>query len=210
MRNLTPAQLTHYQGEHFRETVFAEMHFASGVMRVHDSTGAITWGGHDWLGLGDLGAISEIEESSDLGVRTFTLTLSGVDPGLLASALDRTDYKGREVALWLGQLDAAGDLIDTPRVLARGMMDVAGIIRQDGLGQISMRCERESVRLARPLTTRMSDQDHQLRHPGDKINSHMAALINKDVQWGMSRISPPSRGPAFNGGSNERAPFRQR
>lgn len=197
MRNLDPAELAQYAGGHFHEAIFAELQFVSGTLYLHDGDGTYTWGGHEWLGLGELGGISEIDESSDLGVRGFTLTLSGVQPALLATAMDRTDYKGRPVVLYVGVLDEDAQLVATPKVLARGTMDVASIERNAKSGTIHLRCERESIRLLRKITARFSDQDHQLRFPGDKIFSLAAGLQNKDVTWGGQRITP-----GFGGGGS--------
>lgn len=203
-RQLDTAELEHYAGNLHREIIFAELDFVSGALYVHNTgLGVIPWGGHDWLGLGEFGGISAIDESSDMGVQGFTLTLSGVEPALLASALDRTDYKGRDVALYVGVVDEDYQLLAPPKLATRGFMDVPTITREDGVGTISMHCERESVRLTRKLTTRISKEDHQLRHPGDTILDDMAALINKDVMWGGQRVAPRSDSNP-RGGADER------
>jgi len=54
-------------------------------------------------------------------------------------------------------------------------------------------CEPLAARLLRPNVSRYSDQDHQMRHPGDKFFEFLAQMENKDVTWGGQRVSPGSR-----------------
>lgn len=191
MRSLDAAEVAVYSGEHYIEMLFAELRFVSGTLYVHNTgLGPISWGGQTWQGVGSFGGISRIEDSSDLGIRSFTLSLSGIDPVLISTAIDRTDYKDREAIVYRGLIDADYALVATPKVHARGFMDSVTIQRKADVAEILMRCEAESMRLLRGRRPRISPEDHKRRHPGDTLLDRMPDLIDKDAEWGGLRISP--------------------
>jgi len=70
-----------------RMVVFVEVNFLSGPVRVWSGVGDITWNGHTWSGLGSLGAISVIEDSSAIIANGVSLTCSGIDSNLLPDVL---------------------------------------------------------------------------------------------------------------------------
>lgn len=183
-RDFSASALTQYASEHVSERVFVYIDFDSGAVRLHDGWGEITWGSNAWSGLGDLGGISGISEAADIGARSVTLRLSGVDASLVASALDRTDYKGRAVDIYVGACDADGDLVADPDLLWRGKADVCSLTFDKGVAEIELSCENELADLMEPNLSRFSDEDHQLRNPGDPFFEHLAMMIDRNVKWG--------------------------
>ena len=81
---------------------FAKLEFPSGTVYVHNSLGSYTWGGHDWLGVGDLGSISQVEEGLDVSPYAITLTLSGLDATISGAALTE-DYYLHGVTVYPGR-----------------------------------------------------------------------------------------------------------
>ena len=79
--------LTALSSQHVALVTFAELQFPSGTVYLHNSIGTYTWGGHDWLGVGDLGEISQIEEGADVSPYKITLSLSGLDATISGAAL---------------------------------------------------------------------------------------------------------------------------
>ncbi|HEV7266485.1 MAG TPA: hypothetical protein VGN83_16420, partial [Falsiroseomonas sp.] len=56
--------------------VLCELNFATGPFRVWTGLGPLTWAGLTFEGVGDLGAMSEVEETVELRAVRLTLTLS--------------------------------------------------------------------------------------------------------------------------------------
>ena len=48
-----------------RPIYFAELFYDSGIIRVHTGVGTVTWGGNDYLGLGNFAGASDIEEDGE-------------------------------------------------------------------------------------------------------------------------------------------------
>ena len=58
--------------------LFVELDFQSGFLRVCNAPYTISWNGYDWLGIGHLGGIDPIPESTGLEAAGVALRLSGV------------------------------------------------------------------------------------------------------------------------------------
>lgn len=144
--------------------------------------------GEDWLGIGEIGGIGDLAEASDVAARPITLSLSGVDPFIVEPVLSRTNYKGRVVRVYRGFLDDDGDLVDDPFAVWTGRMDVGTVTLDSGVAIAQMQCEPLAARLLRPNISRYSDQDHQLRWPGDRFFEYLPQMAQKDVVWGGVRI----------------------
>src|SRR4051794_25522402 len=119
-RDLSPENLDAATADVIAPLHFAELDFASGFVRVHTRLGTITWGGHDWLGVGQLGGVSAVEETTDLSRKTVSYTLSGIPGDMISVVLDE-QYQGRPARLYLGLLDTiTNQLAGTPELLDQG------------------------------------------------------------------------------------------
>ena len=108
--------------QHVAIVTFAKLEFPSGTIYVHNSLGTYTWDSQDWLGVGDLGSISQVEEGIDVSPYAITLTLSGLDATISGAALTEDDFM-RPVTVYMGVLDADDALIADPTQIWAGFMD---------------------------------------------------------------------------------------
>ena len=67
--------LTALSSDHVALVTFAKLEFPSGTLYLHNSLGTYTWGGNDWLGTGDLGEISQLEEGAQISPYKISLSL---------------------------------------------------------------------------------------------------------------------------------------
>lgn len=180
------------EAEHSRPIYF--LHLDLAVEALYACTGVRTYqfDGQDWLGIGEIQGISDLAEAADIAARNITITVSSVDANITEPLQSRTNYKGRAVAIYRGYLDANGDLVDDPEPRWMGRMDVGSMVWDDEY-TAQMVCEPLTARLLRSNISRYSDEDHQLRHSGDKFFEFLPQIENLDVVWGGGRVSP-SRG----------------
>lgn len=183
------------EAEHASRIHFLFLDFA--IEPFYACTGVRTYTtlGQDWLGIGEISGISDIAEGADAAARPVTITASGVDSWITEPVLSRTNYKGRSAIVYRGQLDANRDLIDDPWPIWTGRMDVGSMQWDEEVYLANIVCEPLAARLLRANVSRYSDQDHQIRHPGDKFFEFLAQMEKKDVVWGGQRVAP-SRGGA--------------
>src|ERR1700683_3167224 len=112
-RDMTAAYLAAIQSGILRPVLFVEATFTSGPIYVWSGIGTIVWGGNTWVGIGNLGSISTIEEGSAVSAKGITLTLSGSDPTLLTGVTAEFQV-GLPALVWLGVYDENGVLIGNP------------------------------------------------------------------------------------------------
>jgi hypothetical protein len=184
-----------------------ELGFTSGTLYVHDSLGTYTWGGNDWLGLGDFAGISSVEEGADVSPYSINLTLSGLDAGLVSTALTE-NYFMRPVDVYLGLLSETDALIDTPIQLWSGFMDVMSMTAgADGGDSINLTAESELSKFDRSANLRYTHTMLQKRDSSDKFFEFLKDIEGVKVTWGKKTSGNLAGGPTDN--LNDRGRYRQ-
>ena len=190
-RSLDAAQKTAIAGETLTPIIFAQMDFSGGFVRLTTAPLTVSFdpdgeGNEDFLGVGDLGSISVIEETTEGKVRKVALTLSGVNAALISVAKTER-YRGRRASLWMGWMDDDNILIGAPvPVMRRGLMDTMEIKRGGGVGSIKLTILNRLVLWERGINNpRWTNEDHQQQFPGDKFFEFMPQILaGKEVTWG--------------------------
>ena len=183
-RAFPSAVATALQEQHVVLVTFAELHFPSGTVYVHNSIGTYTWGGIDWLGVGDFGEIGQVEEGVEISPYKITLSLSGLDPDISGAALTE-DYYLQPVKVYLGVLDASDDLIADPTVIWEGSMDQMIVsVGADGGDAVSLTAESELARFNNSSNLKYTDAQLQSEFPGDVGFELMADIEGAKLRWG--------------------------
>lgn len=166
---------------------FAKLEFPSGTVYLHNSLGSYTWGGHDWLGVGDLGSISQVEEGLDVSPYAITLTLSGLDATISGAALTE-DYYLHGVTVYLGVLDTDDVLIDTPTQIWAGFMDQMNMtVGADGGDAIQLVAESELSRFNKSLNLMYTNTAQQERSTGDLFFNFLHKIEGAKINWGSRK-----------------------
>ena len=166
---------------------FAKLEFPSGTVYLHNSLGSYTWGGQEWLGVGDLGSISQVEEGLDVSPYAITLTLSGFDATISGAALTE-DYYLHGVTVYLGVLDADDVLIDTPTQIWAGFMDQMNMtVGADGGDAIQLVAESELSRFNKSLNLMYTNTAQQERSTGDLFFNFLHRIEGAKINWGSRK-----------------------
>ena len=166
---------------------FAKLEFPSGTVYLHNSLGSYTWGGQEWLGVGDLGSISQVEEGLDVSPYAITLTLSGLDATISGAALTE-DYYLHGVTVYLGVLDADDVLIDTPTQIWAGFMDQMNMtVGADGGDAIQLVAESELSRFNKSLNLMYTNTAQQERSTGDLFFNFLHRIEGAKINWGSRK-----------------------
>ena len=183
-RGFSSAVNTALQSTTVRLVTFAELDFASGTLYVHDGLGTYAWGGNNWLGVGDFGGISSVEEGAEVSPYSLNLTLSGLDAGLVSTALTE-NYFMREVKVYLGLLNHLDALIDTPTQIWSGFMDVMSVTAgASGGDSITLTAESDLGRFDRSANLRYTDTMLRKRDANDKFFEFLKDIEGVKVSWG--------------------------
>ena len=170
--------------QHVGIVTFSKLEFPSGTVYVHNSLGTYTWGGQDWLGVGDLGSISQVQEGIDVSPYAITLTLSGLDTTISGAALTE-DYFMRPVTVYMGVLDADDALIADPTQIWAGFMDQMNVsLGADGGDAIQLIAESELSRFDMSRNLMYTNAAQQERYSGDLFFSHIHKVQGAKFEWG--------------------------
>ena len=170
--------------QHVSLVTFVQLAFPSGTVYLHNSIGTYTFGGNDYLGVGDLGAISPLEEGADISPYQITLSLSGLDSTIAGAALTE-DYYMHAVTVLLGVLNADDALLADPTVVFEGFMDQMNIsVGADGGDVITLTAESEFARFDKASNIKYTDIQLQSEFSGDLALEFMPDIEGAKIRWG--------------------------
>lgn len=159
--------------------------FLSGPMRLWQGFGTLhTNDGYNWQGIGQLGQISDLESAIGGTAPQAKFILSGVDPTILADALDQqNEIYGRDCNVYMQFFDANFNCLDNPYVIWAGLMDTIRITQTADTCQVEMTAETIFARRAKPPLGMLSDREQQTFFPGDNGLTGIPALMSKTAIW---------------------------
>lgn len=166
-----------------RPIYFVQLLLDSGTIYLHSGVGPITWGGNQYEGVGDFGAISALPEDTDLQIPNISLALTGISTDYLNEAIGQ-EYQGRTIKIYLGFLDTNFVLIDTPILEFEGEIDQMDF--EDGeTVTINLTAINELHRWETPNISRYTDVDQQVLFSGDK-GLEFVNQVDREVVWGQT------------------------
>ena len=195
-RGFPSAVLTALSSDHVALVTFAKLEFPSGTLYLHNSIGTYTWGGNDWLGTGDLGEISQLEEGAEISPYKITLSLSGLDATISGAALTE-DYYLQPVTVYLGVLNANDVLIADPTIVWEGAMDQMELSVGAADGDvIVLTAESELARFDKASNLKYTDAQLQSDSAGSLGFEFMADIEGAKIRWGDPNSNAVAGGPA--------------
>lgn len=164
---------------------FVEMAFPGGFLRLHTGVGTISFGGQDYTGAGNLGQISEIEETTELRAVGINLSLSGVPSELLSKVLTE-NIRNKNIKIWFCLCNSNFQIIGDSILIFDGTMDTLAISDQGGTSTIQVTAESRIIDLSRPRTQVYTDEFQRTIYATDKSHEYLADLANKanGFKWG--------------------------
>ena len=210
-RNLTSNELAQLGAAQIVPVIFVECDFASGSVYLFTGTGTFSWNGHTWTGVGKLGSISVINETSDVTAQSVSISLSGIPNDMLSDALNEVQVN-QKVTIWLGFLSPSGGswtIVSSPAIAFQGFMDVPTISEGVTTSTISISLENRLIILSRAKMRRYDTQDQSIDYPSDLGFQFVPYLQDWEGAWGAGyefstgngarsgKPLPSPRGPNF-------------
>jgi hypothetical protein len=196
-RSLSNDMTTQVSASQLAPIILASLSFSTPV-NLWSRYGTITYNGTGYLGIGTLGTISPVEETTDLAARGITMQLSGVPTAQIAIALTE-NYQGRECSILFAAMASDGTLVSTPVTVFAGRMDVMTINDDGEQAIIGMSAENKLVDFRRPREVRYTDEEQKALFPTDKGLEFVNAIQEKQIYWGNAKLSSSVMS---NGGGN--------
>ena len=140
----------------------------------------------DYLGLGNLITVSNIQETGETKASGITVSASGLDTSILSSSFTQTQ-QGVNVKLYFGVLtttDNAQAIVNDPYEIFSGIIDTVTINEDGDTASILFSIESKLISLERPIDFRYTDQDQKHFFPNDKGLEFVNDLQDKVIVWG--------------------------
>lgn len=180
----TSAQQTALEKPVVPVAYFVEFLFESATVRMCNFNHTIPWGGYDWLGVGQIGKVSEIEESDSMEAKPLEFTLTAAELSWVALAVGPVDeYRGKAAKMYRCPLDENYRLVDTPERCWTGVMDYMTMGIENDEGAIILKCETSAFGLKRRSTARRNHAQQTRKYPGDTSFRFLVGLISQPQLW---------------------------
>ena len=157
-KNIPASLVAESQKDAVSQIILLKLEFDSGDVRIHTNIGDVIFDSEVYQGVGDLGKITPIEENQELSASSLTVSLSGVNPSLLASFLTE-DFHGRPATVFFGFKNSSNVLIDA-FIVFKGFMDSDNIVVGE-TGTISLKLTNNLALWDRTKLSHYNNEDHQ-------------------------------------------------
>lgn len=190
-RTLSADMVTEVTTAQLSPILMASLNFSTPV-NLWTGYGNLSYNSTTYYGLGTLGTISPVEETTDLAARGISMKLSGVPTANVAIALTE-NYQGRECSIMFGALSpTAGTLISSPVTVFSGRMDVMQISDDGQSAEIIVTAESKLMDFKRPREVRYTDEEQQQLYSGDVGLEFVNDIQEKVVYWGNPSQTQPA------------------
>ncbi|PKG73180.1 hypothetical protein CXF86_18925 [Shewanella sp. GutCb] len=195
----TPELKTYLRQKNVCAILLTKLDFASGFVCVHSSVGTIIHDGDSYLGVGVLGKVGSVTQNGKVQPNKLRLTLSGIPPALLSTALTE-QYQNRLGQILLAALDEQSGTVIAADVLFAGRMDVM-TLRDGSSANLQLDLNSRGVDWKNARNGRYTHADHLARHPGDNFFEFVSQTTERELQWGVPGGSAKLSGGSGGGGS---------
>ncbi len=181
-RNITTEIIDQIESSSVQLVFFAEFNFLNTTVRLSTANGPLEWNGNQWLGIGDFGGISSLNETSSLEAKGIEFILDGI-PSDIISTVFNEEYRNRVANLWIAFLDNSRNVIDDPIGPFGYLMDYMEINEGVETSTITIRAENKLKIMKQASNRRSDNQDQQIEYPDDMGYQFVASIQNKVIQW---------------------------
>lgn len=168
----------------------AEILYPMGPVRLHSGVGDVVINGYTYKGTGDLGTISPVKQTSKSEPGRLDLSLSGLDPVLVAEVLNKR-CQGSKAKVWLVVLDSDEQFVSAALLFTGRLSNQK--LKIGKTAGISVELVDRLADWSRKGTDRFSDASHVARHPLDRFFRYVAQMAERPIYWGSEKNAPPFR-----------------
>lgn len=165
---------------------FIKLDFSPDPAYIWTGSGEIEFNQNTYFGVGDMGDISQVQESTTLQANGLDLTLFGWPSNYINHALN-ADYSGKSALIWCGYLNSdLKTFSKSPRLWFRGRMDKMVVIDSSEHSTIEVSCEQGAIDFNRARLQMWSHEDqlHKNKPIVDLGCQYIEQTAGKEIKWG--------------------------
>ena len=181
MRNLSSAMQAALTARTLQPAIMADLTFKSGTEYVWIGRGSLTWNGNTYQGVGNLGGIGTITETTTVMAAGTNVSLSGVDPTLYADSLADI-VTGQPAKIWFACLN--GSTVIDAMLWFSGLIDIPTVTEGPDDIAISIALESKLVNLQRANRKLYTAAEQRRKYPTDSGFNWVEQLQDTANIWG--------------------------
>lgn len=181
MSRLPAPMVTEISSGTYSPCVLLDLQLASGMVHLWTGFGQVAYGSYSYQGIGQLGSLGDVNESLEVRAEGTSVTLSGIDPTLLADTLG--DVQQGAPAVVSFALFSAG-AISSVVVAFSGTVDQPSIEPGPDSFAITLALESRMTDLQRPTSRRYTASDQNQYYPTDYGFAWVEMLNDIALVWG--------------------------
>jgi hypothetical protein len=166
-----------------------------GTLIFNDADGT----SHEWLGIGGLGSIDTIGESTDGSATGVRVALYDIPSEFRDDIADQA-VRGCVFEVYVGALDEAFQQVVGTKRLWNARLDQYKITDGGDTIGVEVTGESRAIDQRRPSIKRFTDEYQQRKHPGDKFFEYVPRMTEVSILWaqaeGGGSVMPIGGGPA--------------
>lgn len=191
-RTISAAGITNITGPEVYPIYMVGLNFSTPVY-VHSDVGTIShtppFGASpvNYTGVGQLGSVSDIPETTNIQANFVDLTLTGINTNNISTAI-QTDYQGKDCSIEIGLRDteANGGGIITTIVIFSGFIDNMSLeIGETATIKVSV--IDKLVRFDKASNRRFNHADQRKEYPTDDAFIYQDSLKEQLIVWGGTK-----------------------
>ena len=196
MKSLSSAFIAQLAQPSVQPVLFVQIVFANETINMWSGIGPFTPPGpatnplstfpygSTFTGLGWLGKLSVIPQTTKIQAQNITLSLSGIPSELVLDAINQVRINGL-ATVWFGLMNGEGALLSAadPFQMFYGALDVPTLTDAGDTCTLSITCENPLISLNLAPNKRFNDADQQVYFPNDLGFSFVDTLQNQNLFW---------------------------
>ena len=183
-RNLHADVLTALDSDHLEWITLIDIVFDAVTLYLCNRLTSIVYDSNTYSGFGTIGSIGSMSENIKLDPEKCSISISGVDPSTLATLVNN-DHLGRGIIIRYALLDSSNDIIGDPIVHFDGTMNSLELT-YGKTSEVEIEASDQLADWDRIYPGRLTDEDQQILHPGDRSLYYLPLLSKKEIIWPAS------------------------
>lgn len=185
MRTLTTQIENELISRSVRIGILVFINHPSGDVRVWSGLGTIQWDGFSWIGLGKLGRIQGIGETTEIRTSETQYQLAGVTIDATAAQIIAQPIYDREAKTWLAFLSENMAVLPDPILIDQSNLDYAQAMVDEDLRQWLTLFGRSAIYdFRRPTRIFITNEQQQFEHAGDTgFDRIPTEVVDKEIKW---------------------------
>lgn len=180
-RNITSAVVQQLEAKECKPVFLVGINFTEPVY-VWTGLGDLAWNGNTYKGVGTLGSISKVGESSEVEAEGISLTLSAIPNDLLNDGLTGVEAC-KTASVYLGFLDDSNAIIPDPILAYSGLVDAPTVNVGTETSTLTIHVENRLANLNRSRGGRYTDSDQRGRYPDDGCLKYVHTTQDSRLNW---------------------------